>query len=135
MRRVGPEGRARPGASKVDVEMPACVEFGTRSPRTRTDYHSISPLALHWQTAPARPASARFIGAASTNTLINQPDHHPSIWHQSPVPSHLPYYKHFGNNPVTVVQPSSGYPLYPLILIQMLNDLPSAPQVPFLFGS
>ena len=130
MRRDASAPKDEPGASKVDVEIPACVEFGTRAP---------SDDGLPFNFAPrielANYATARFIGAALTNSLINQPDHQPSIWHQSPVPSHLPYCKHFGNNPVTFVQASPGYPPYPLISIQMLNDLPSAPQVPFLFGS
>ena len=100
-----------PGARSVR-EIPACVEFGTRAAEDgrTTDCPPISSPALNWQTVRrrlrARLLPPSFIGAALTNSLINQPDHRLSIWHRAPEtplpcrpPASIRKY-----NPVTVVR-------------------------------
>ena len=74
MRRVGPEGRARPGASKVDVEIPACVEFGTRAPSDdRLPFNFARRIALANCARLPDSLAPRQLIRLSINPIISRP--------------------------------------------------------------
>ena len=73
MRRVGPEGRARPGASKVDVEIPACVEFGTRAPSDGLPFNFARRIALANCARLPDSLAPRQLIRLSINPIISRP--------------------------------------------------------------